>query len=43
MRLTTALLLLALALPAAATGYERRPEVRAFVREMVARHGFVED
>jgi len=34
--------LAAAALPAAASGYDKRPEVREFVREMVARHGFVE-
>ncbi|HEX4929024.1 MAG TPA: lytic murein transglycosylase B [Burkholderiales bacterium] len=29
--------------PARAQGYDTRPEVRAFVDEMVARHGFLED
>ena len=40
-----ALLALALgiaAVAAQASGYEKRPEVQAFVREMAARHGFVE-
>lgn len=34
--------LLAAASPALASGYDKRPEVRAFIREMVERHGFVE-
>lgn len=44
-----AVLILALALcrgafaaPAKPSGYDRRPEVRAFVRELAERHGFVE-
>lgn len=40
-RLLVAPLLLALAAPAAAS-YEGRAEVRAFIRDMVDRHGFVE-
>ena len=39
--LVTALLGLAAA-TAAASGYDQRPEVKAFVGEMVTRHGFVE-
>lgn len=42
MRLLVALLALIAALPALASGYDRRPEVREFIREMVERHGFVE-
>jgi membrane-bound lytic murein transglycosylase B len=37
-----ALVLALTALPALSSGYEKRPEVKSFVREMVERHGFVE-
>ena len=41
-RFIVLLALLALAAPAGAS-YEERPEVRAFIRELVDRHGFVEE
>jgi len=41
MRLALAVLLAALSVPASAQGYESRPEVRAFIDELVARHGFL--
>jgi membrane-bound lytic murein transglycosylase B len=41
MRRLAALLLAALSLPALAQGYEARPEVRAFIDELAARHGFL--
>lgn len=41
MRLAVVLLLVALSSPALAQGYAARPEVQAFMDEMVARHGFL--
>lgn len=41
MRRLVALLLAGVCLPALAQGYEARPEVRAFIDEVAARHGFL--
>jgi membrane-bound lytic murein transglycosylase B len=43
MRRLVALLAAAFSVSASGQGYERRPEVRAFIDEMVARHGFLAD
>jgi len=43
MKLLAMLLAALAALPALASGYEKRQEVRGFIQEMVERHGFVED